>query len=102
MQGALGDFMQMKHQFAPPGTAYKASWTDTTLEGWPAWSCLLIEQRLPTLQVREMHSWMRDNSCVRRLFSPKQLKVVLYGLDEDEQIMLSKADDGDLLLRFTV
>ena len=54
------------------------------------------------LQVNEVHSWMAEHSCTRRLFSPLQLKVVLSGLDEDGQVMLSQAEDGgrDLLLRF--
>ena len=54
------------------------------------------------LQVHEMHSWMAEHSCTRRLFSPLQLQVVLSGLDEDGQVMLSQAEDGgqDLLLRF--
>ena len=60
------------------------------------------KRNVPCLQVHEVHSWMAEHSCTRRLFSPLQLQVVLSGLDEDGQVMLSQAEDGaqDLLLRF--
>ena len=60
------------------------------------------EKSVACPQVHEVHSWMAEHSCTRRLFSPLQLKVVLSGLDEDGQVMLSQAEDGgqDLLLRF--